>query len=147
MMKSQQMVLDFMRAIDLPLPHDNTPTPGVYKLSATDFKRLRKLVEEEATEFNDAMWELQKALESKDPMWATWWVEVVDAMCDLIVVIHNTSNSMNLDLEPFYEEVMRTNMEKADGPLREDGKRLKPPGWEPPQLSMILEKMLTEGAK
>ncbi len=29
-------------------------------------------------------------------------------------------------------------MAKADGPLREDGKRLKPEGWEPPQLKNML---------
>lgn len=55
-----------------------------------------------------------------------WWAEAIDAMCDLIVVIHNTSNAMGVDIEPFFDEVHRTNMEKAEGALREDGKRLKP---------------------
>lgn len=138
MMKTQQSVLEFMRALDLPLPHDGRPNPAVDKFTEKDFKRLRSLVEEEAIEFNGAMWELQIALQSGNLSLLHCWAEVIDAMCDLIVVIHNTSNAMNLDLEPYFEEVMRTNMMKGDGPVREDGKRLKPLNWEPPRIKEML---------
>jgi len=48
---------------------------------------------------------------------------------------------LGIDLMPFYEEVHRTNMAKLGGPKREDGKQLKPPGWEPPRIGEILKEM------
>lgn len=144
MMRTQQKVLGFMRALEMELPHDNDPGPGIHGLTRLDFKRLRSLVDEEATEFDDWMGELQAALtlNATEDEVNHCWAEVIDAMCDLIVVIHNTSNAMNVDLEPFFNEVMRTNTAKIGGPVREDGKRLKPPGWKPPRIKEMLEEQL-----
>jgi len=74
-----------------------------------------------------------------------WWAEVIDAICDITFVIHNCSNAMGVDIEPFFDEVWRANMRKADGPLREDGKRLKPPGWKPPPIEEMLRNLLVTG--
>jgi hypothetical protein len=43
-----------------------------------------------------------------------------------------------VDLEPFFAEVHRTNMAKVGGPVRPDGKKLKPEGWQPPDIAGIL---------
>lgn len=48
---------------------------------------------------------------------------------------------LGLDLFPFYEEVHKTNMAKLGGPKREDGKQLKPPGWQPPRIAEILAEL------
>jgi len=74
-----------------------------------------------------------------------WWAEVIDAICDITVVIHNCSNAMGVDIEPFFDAVWEANMRKADGPLREDGKRLKPPGWKPPPIEAMLRNLLMTG--
>lgn len=74
-----------------------------------------------------------------------WWAEVIDAICDITFVIHNCSNAMGVDIEPFFDEVWQANMRKANGPLREDGKRLKPPGWQPPRIEEMLRKLLATG--
>lgn len=62
----------------------------------------------------------------------------IDGLCDLLYVTYGTAVSMGLDLEPFFDEVHRSNMTKIGGPIRPDGKRLKPPGWDPPDLAKVL---------
>lgn len=81
--------------------------------------------------------ELVSALENDDE------VGIIDGAVDSIVVILGAIKNRlhGIDLEPFFDEVQRTNMAKADGPIREDGKRLKPPGWTPPDIKGILERM------
>lgn len=64
--------------------------------------------------------------------------EVIDGLCDVIYVAAGCAVEMGIDLEPFYAEVQRSNMAKVGGPIREDGKRLKPEGWTPPDIAGIL---------
>lgn len=66
-------------------------------------------------------------------------VEAIDGMCDLLYVVFGTAVSFGIDLEPFFNEVHRTNMLKTTGPIREDGKRLKPEGWQPPRIKEMLD--------
>jgi len=157
MHKTQKQVNEMMIALDLPLPHKDKP--GVKYLTSSHIELLRSLVAEEHQEFQDAMNRLDSAMQEEIILsdtvrngitsWAETdevrdaWVEVIDAMCDMIVTIHNTSNAMNLDLEPFFDEVHRTNMLKRGGPLDSKGKRLKPPGWMPPRLRKILDEALS----
>lgn len=71
-------------------------------------------------------------------------IEVIDGLCDTIVVSYGTAESIGIDLEPFYDEVMRTNMAKKDGPIDANGKRLKPPGWTPPDIRGVLAKVMEQ---
>lgn len=171
MLKTQKCVHDMMKAIDLPLPHEDSPGLRI------NFQGLRNLVTEESDEFDHAMEALQvlsermggyrdillgmlppnmekervEAFEQMTPgefdqnMAFYWWAEAIDAMCDIEVVVHNTSNAMGIDLEPFFDVVHKSNMEKAGGPLREDGKRLKPPGWKPPPIEEMLRNLVLTG--
>jgi hypothetical protein len=146
MLKTQALVHTFMKATGLPLPNEERLSiEGLRKLN---FPLLRKLVREEAKEFRDWMIALEEALEvykdtdsdnygTRVPVLKAW-AEVIDAMCDTIVVVHNTSNAMGIDLEPFYDEVHRTNMAKVGGPKDADGKQLKPEGWEGPRILELL---------
>lgn len=83
--------------------------------------------------------ELQVALANKNP------VETLDALTDILVVTIGAMNSMGADGEGAWREVMATNFNKIDRQLgkvrrREDGKILKPEGWEPPQLAKFLKR-------
>lgn len=70
-------------------------------------------------------------------------LEVIDGLCDLLYVVFGSAVTMGIDLEPFFEEVHRANMEKTTGPKRADGKQLKPEGWQPPDHGPIFEKQLS----
>ncbi len=147
MLKTQKLVHDMMVALELPLPNEDGPS--IEGLSRLNFGLLIDLVYEEAHEFNDEMDRLfyligvERAGGRLLPHEVTQqWVKVIDAICDTIVVLHNTSNAMGIDLEPFFEEVHRTNMAKAGGPKRADGKAMKPEGWTGPRIEAMLEGVL-----
>lgn len=150
MLKTQKCVHEMMVALHLPLPHENGP--GLHNLTKRDFERLATLVDEEHTEFQEA-WEEACALliplgysaDSKEVLEA--WAKVIDGICDVIVTLHNITNAMGIDIEPFFDEIHRTNMAKQGGPKRADGKGLKPEGWQPPRILEMLQTLLCEGKK
>jgi len=68
-------------------------------------------------------------------------VEAIDALCDLLYVTYGAACTWGIDIEPFFDEVHRSNMAKF-GPgfsVREDGKYIKPSDWQPPNLKLILD--------
>lgn len=70
-------------------------------------------------------------------------VGIADALGDLLYVVNGAGVAYGIDLEPIFNEIHRSNMTKRnpDGTVsyREDGKILKPEGYERPQLEPILE--------
>lgn len=86
-----------------------------------------KLHTEEAVE------ELDQAFMEKDI------VKIADSIADSLVVILGTAVACGLDIEPVFQEVMRSNMTKfIDGHRREDGKWVKGPSYEPANLAPIV---------
>lgn len=79
--------------------------------------------------------------------------EIADGLADLVVVIYGTALEYGIDLDAVLEEVHRSNMAKlgADGkPIcREDGKILKPKGWQSPNIARILtrQELLADAKK
>lgn len=72
-------------------------------------------------------------------------VEQLDALIDIIVVTVGAIHSLGANAEGAWNEVMRTNFAKIDEETgkvrkRDDGKVLKPEGWQPPQLANYVEK-------
>ena len=70
-------------------------------------------------------------------------VEILDALIDILVVTIGAIHSMGADGEGAWNEVMRTNFAKIDtltGKVRkrDDGKVLKPEGWQPPNLKSFV---------
>jgi predicted HAD superfamily Cof-like phosphohydrolase len=116
MEKHQSDVADFHRALDIPI--GDSPALRRVELRCA-------LIAEEAKETIEAA-------EVGD------LVGAIDGLCDLIYVIHGAALEWGVDLEPFFAEVHRTNMAKVGGPVRPDGKKLKPSGWQPPDIAGIL---------
>ena len=112
----------FMLACDQTVDEPNLKQYGLYV----------KLIEEETKE-------LAEAIASNDP------VEQLDALIDILVVTIGAIHSMGADAEGAWKEVMKTNFAKIDKETgkvrkREDGKVLKPVGWEPPNLAPFVKK-------
>jgi predicted HAD superfamily Cof-like phosphohydrolase len=118
MTKEQEMVAAFHREFGLVAPDhlDTEHYPGELRI---------RLIEEEASEFAEAV-------RAGDVP------EMVDALCDLLYVTYGAAVALGVDLEPFFAEVHGANMAKAGGHRREDGKWMKPAGWQPPDIERIL---------
>jgi predicted HAD superfamily Cof-like phosphohydrolase len=65
-------------------------------------------------------------------------VGLADGIVDSIVVLLGTAISYGIHIQPIWDEVHRTNMLKKGGPVRPDGKRLKPENWEHPRVRELL---------
>jgi predicted HAD superfamily Cof-like phosphohydrolase len=110
----------FMRACD----------QTVEEFNQSQFNMYIGLIEEEGDE-------LAVAIANHDK------VETLDALIDILVVTVGAIHSMGADAEGAWKEVMATNFAKIDRETgkvrkREDGKVLKPTGWQPPVLSPYL---------
>lgn len=112
-------VREFHEALDIPV----STTP---KLRRGELRAA--LIEEEARETCEA-------IRSGDLIGA------IDGLCDVLCVVYGAALEFGIDLDPFWNEVHRTNMAKVSGPVREDGKRLKPEGWTPPDLARVLREL------
>ncbi len=121
MNREQAMVAEFHRAL---------LRPGLESVTLDGFPgELRvRLIEEEADEFAEAVA-------------AGDVVEMVDGLCDFLYVTYGAAVELGVDLEPFFAEVHRSNMAKAGGPHRADGKWLKPADWEPPDVRGLLARL------
>ena len=103
---------------------------SVGSINVAQYKLYCDLIHEE---FNE---EFKTALENNDR------VEQLDALIDILVVTIGAIHSGGFNAEAAWKEVMRTNFAKIDSETgkvrkREDGKVLKPLGWEPPSLGQF----------
>jgi predicted HAD superfamily Cof-like phosphohydrolase len=137
--------------------HDalNHPHPQILDLEGVRRKLRAKLILEEAIETVHALGfdvEVHAApngelvdFELRDNR-QTNWVEAVDGLCDLIYVTMGLGVEAGFSLAPFFAEVHHSNMTKVGGPVREDGKGLKPESWQPPRIGYLWDR-LVERAK
>jgi predicted HAD superfamily Cof-like phosphohydrolase len=70
-------------------------------------------------------------------------IEQLDACMDMIWVILGYCHMKGYDIAGAWDEVVKTNMAKVDpvtGKVRrrEDGKILKPEGWQPPNMTKFI---------
>lgn len=121
----QEQVLEFHKAFK----HTVGKSPGLRNV------KLRKsLLKEEAKETD-------RALSRRD------LVKVIDGICDVLYVAIGAAVTFGIDIEPFFDEVHRSNMAKLGGKKRSDGKTLKPPGWTPPDIKGLLKKLKIKAYK
>lgn len=111
----------------------NAPAPS----RTTDLSEYRgelriALLREEVEEFVEA-WELRDQ------------VGMLDAIADIIFVANGAAVEMGVDLEPYHQEVLRTNLAKEGSTTDQIGKITKPVGWEPPRLAEILDQQRSKG--
>lgn len=66
--------------------------------------------------------------------------DYADGLADLMYIAEGGFLAFGIDSRPVHAEVQRANMAKVGGPVREDGKRLKPPGWTPPDIAGIIKR-------
>ena len=118
-------LLEFNEAFEIPYLTE----PG---LSSDELIELRiKLLSEEVEEYAEAA-------RTGD------LVEVLDALADIAYILAGTiiNHGMQEIYDDAFNEVHRSNMAKlVDGKVirREDGKVMKPEGWQPPQLVKFLQ--------
>ena len=111
-----------------------------------DIDKFHKACDQQPNEENYQMYlrliseeydELQDAVDANDR------VEQLDALVDILVVTMGAIRTGGFDGEGAWKEVMDTNFAKIDpntGKVRkrEDGKVLKPEGWQPPKLDKFI---------
>ena len=100
--------------------------------SPENYKMYLGLIDEEYGELVDAVIADDK-------------VEQLDALVDILVVTMGAIRAAGWDGEAAWKEVMNTNFAKIDAVTgkvrkREDGKVLKPEGWQAPELSQFIDK-------
>jgi len=98
--------------------------------SEANYDMYLGLIAEEYTELADAI-----AADDR--------VEQLDALIDILVVTMGAIRAGGYDGEGAWKEVMDTNFAKIDPDTgkvrkREDGKVLKPEGWQPPKLAKFV---------
>ncbi len=67
---------------------------------------------------------------------------VADAIVDLIYVSIGKAITWGIDIRPIWRAVQRANMAKEGGGQRADGKILKPPGWQAPDVQGLIESQI-----
>lgn len=132
----QAKVTEFMVAMGQTVPH-----PGLAP-AIRDADLRASLIAEEAVETINAL-----GLGVSIEHWQQTnpegnLVDLIDGLCDLLYVTIGTAVSAGIDLDPFFDEVHRSNMSKVGGAVREDGKRLKPRGWRPPDIEGRLKEII-----
>lgn len=113
-----------------------------------DQKTFMAAGDQTVSEFNSSQFEMYKNLikEEYSELFddAENLVDELDALLDILVVTIGAIYSMGVDAQGAWDEVMRTNLVKIDPETgkcrkREDGKILKPEGWQPPYLEPFLK--------
>ena len=119
MFDAQKMVQDFH--LKYGAVCNSRPT----MLSADDAVRRISLIFEEGSEF--------AGFTRKKDM-----VGMIDSLCDLLYVTYGTAVEMGIDLQPFFEEVHKSNMTKTSD-KDSGGKIMKGPNFVAPDIKKYLD--------
>jgi predicted HAD superfamily Cof-like phosphohydrolase len=68
-------------------------------------------------------------------------------LADLMYVAEGGFIGFGIDSRPVHAAVHAANMAKKGGPMREDGKRMKPAGWVAADVKSIIEKQMKAGVR
>lgn len=91
---------------------------------------LLRVIEEEMEELKEAIWEFKRA-----PGLTYTQEDLLKEMCDVIFTIKVWCSSNYWLLESAFDEVCDSNLSKLDGvEVREDGKILKGPNYQPANM-------------
>lgn len=118
-------VRELHRAVGLTSPERPT-VPGLPLLALR-----RRLVQEEAAEVEEEWAALETRLRAGEAVSPADLAPLAHELADLLYVTYGALAALGIDADAVFAEVHRANMRKAGGPRREDGKLLKPEGWQP----------------
>jgi predicted HAD superfamily Cof-like phosphohydrolase len=69
--------------------------------------------------------------------------DIADSLADSLVVILGTAVACGIDIDPIFQEVMKSNMTKfIDGYRREDGKWMKGPSYTPTNIQPLIDEQM-----
>lgn len=114
-------VVDWHRAVGHPVA--SLPQHDKAQEDSTDLVLGWKLVQEEYKELLDA-----ETLE-----------DIADGIGDSIWVLCGLAARLGVNLDEVWNEIRRANNDKLGGPVRADGKQLKPWDWQPPDIERALK--------
>lgn len=121
--------------------------PGATKVSGEMLSNLTMqlgLIEEEGNEFKEALdaWVSASSGNSDEESLYAFKEQVIKELSDLAFVCEQMAAFLGIDLETAMCRVFKSNMSKLDEngkPIyREDGKVLKGPNYQPPELSDLV---------
>jgi predicted HAD superfamily Cof-like phosphohydrolase len=132
----QAQVREFMEACGQNIPvYPKMPTKKVIKLRAN-------LINEEFNEFVAALPDFPDRDNTPEKL-----ADIADSLADLLYVIYGSAIAFGIDIHPIFNEVHRSNMTKFGGGIRHDGKVMKGPNYEPPQITSIISYQIFTGAE
>jgi NTP pyrophosphatase (non-canonical NTP hydrolase) len=137
MNKQQHDVLEFQeQVIGLAAPRERLIFLGPVNIDP-DYSAAedRKMVEGRIVHLQEELEELTAAVRRGD------MAALIDGLVDLQYVIYDFANRLGVDLEPFWDEVHRSNMTKQGGALNAEGKFIKPPTYTPADIAGVLRKV------
>ena len=119
---------------------DNIAIQGFIKKKLWDMQL--DLIKEEASEFFEASDELMDSPDDMDKR-----INLVKELSDLVFVCYQFAAAFNIDLDEAMSRVFESNMSKLDkngqAIFREDGKVLKGPNYQKPDLSPCVPNVST----
>lgn len=124
---------EFHRAAEFVAPDCPTvPGPGNLALRRT-------MIWEEAQEVDAEFTALAARLAAGEPVVPGDLAPLAHELADLLYVTYGALDTLGIDADAVFAEVHRANMAKLGGPRREDGKLLKPGGWQPADVRRVIE--------
>lgn len=115
-------------------------TPSVPSAAVLELRRT--LISEEHAEVLQAFARLE-AGERDDRALA----HLAHELADLLYVTYGSLLACGVDPDGVFRELHRANMHKIAGPRREDGKQLKPSGWEPADMRAEISRQRAETSR
>ncbi|MPY66315.1 hypothetical protein F8S09_06330 [Deinococcus sp. SDU3-2] len=127
------LLREFHRAADFVAPDGPTvPGPDLLALRGT-------LIREEAQEVEAEFTALAARLSANEAVLPGDLAPLAHELADLLYVTYGALDALGIDADTVFAEVHRANMAKLGGPKREDGKLLKPDGWQPADVRGVIE--------
>ncbi|MCP2015486.1 putative HAD superfamily Cof-like phosphohydrolase [Deinococcus sp. HSC-46F16] len=128
-----ERVTQLHRAFGFTVPEQPTvPSPDLLKLRRT-------FIREEASELEAEFTALLTQLQAGEPVSPGDLTPLAHELTDLLYVTYGALTTLGIDADAVFTEVHHANMAKLGGPRREDGKLLKPEGWQPADVRGVIE--------
>ncbi|OWY39940.1 phosphoribosyl-ATP pyrophosphohydrolase [Xenophilus sp. AP218F] len=136
-----QLRRDFMQRFDLPLPTRPCPEPATLAMWET-------MLGEEIAEFRHALDEYKQLDGCDEAERVRRMAELTAEGVDVLNVLCGLLLSQGMPLEAMTAEIHAANLRKCvNGKVvrRDDGKILKPEGWQPADKSGVIRRALRHG--